>query len=324
MPPKKGRKRGKKKQNNPNQAFVLPGEDAAGAGAGKEDIPEGDADDLDLVSEDAQLELSKRLGGMTLPQITDISDDAHKFWDTQPVSKLADEFTHGQDVQGPLDEPKTVADVRKEPYVLSELFEWAEVDVGTEPGIAEIYDLLNGHYVEDDDNMFRFDYSRDFLRWALQPPGWRRDWIVGVRLLKTKKLVAFISAVPATIVVYGRPTKMVEINFLCVHQKLRDKRLAPILIKEITRRVNLQDIWQASFTAGKVLPRPISRSQYHHRNLNPKKLIAVKFSHLGPNMTMARTIKLFRLPDKPQLQVNSFFSNPISLFGGFFLWGSFF
>jgi hypothetical protein len=32
---------------------------------------------------------------------------------------------------------------------------------------------------------------------------------------------------------------MVEINFLCVHKRLRSKRLAPVLIKEITRRVNL-------------------------------------------------------------------------------------
>jgi glycylpeptide N-tetradecanoyltransferase len=38
--------------------------------------------------------------------------------------------------------------------------------------------------------------------------------------------------------------KMVEINFLCVHKKLRSKRLAPVLIKEITRRVNLKGIWQ--------------------------------------------------------------------------------
>jgi len=37
---------------------------------------------------------------------------------------------------------------------------------------------------------------------------------------------------------------MVEINFLCVHKKLRSKRLAPVLIKEITRRVNLKGIWQ--------------------------------------------------------------------------------
>ncbi len=37
---------------------------------------------------------------------------------------------------------------------------------------------------------------------------------------------------------------MVEINYLCVHKKLRSKRLGPVLIKEITRRVNMQNIWQ--------------------------------------------------------------------------------
>jgi hypothetical protein len=33
---------------------------------------------------------------------------------------------------------------------------------------------------------------------------------------------------------------------------------------------------------------------YHHRSLNPKKLIEVGFSHLGARMTMARTIKLYK------------------------------
>ena len=37
---------------------------------------------------------------------------------------------------------------------------------------------------------------------------------------------------------------MVEINFLCIHSKLRQHRLAPVLIREITRRVNQNDIWQ--------------------------------------------------------------------------------
>lgn len=35
--------------------------------------------------------------------------------------------------------------------------------------------------------------------------------------------------------------------------------------------------------------------------MNPKKLIDVGFSHLGPRMTMARTIKLYKVPEKPQL-----------------------
>ena len=147
--------------------------------------------------------------------------------------------------------------------------------------------------------MCRFDYSRDFLRWALLPPGWRSEWHVGVRVSKTGKLMGFISAVPANIRIYEKTQRMVEINFLCVHKKLRSKRLAPVLIKEITRRVNLVGIFQAVYTAGVVLPRPVSSCRYWHRNLNPKKLIEVKFSHLGKNMTMQRTLKLYKLPNEP-------------------------
>jgi len=102
--------------------------------------------------------------------------------------------------------------------------------------------------------------------------------------------------------VHGKNIEMVEINFLCVHKKLRDKRLAPVLIKEITRRVNLQNIWQAVYTAGKLLPGAISSARYWHRSLNPKKLIDIGFSHLQPRMTMTRTVKLYSLPKVPALQ----------------------
>lgn len=31
--------------------------------------------------------------------------------------------------------------------------------------LEDLYQLLNENYVEDDDNMFRFDYSKAFLKW---------------------------------------------------------------------------------------------------------------------------------------------------------------
>eukprot|EP00803_Ostreobium_quekettii_P006619 evm.model.scf_166.19 EVM.evm.TU.scf_166.19 scf_166:125279-130745(+) len=65
-------------------------------------------------------------------------------------------------------------------------------------------------------------------------------------------------------------------------------------------RVNLHDIWQAAYTAGVVLPTPVATCRYWHRSLNPKKLIDVGFSKLGHRMTMARTIKLYRLPESPR------------------------
>ena len=64
-----------------------------------------------------------------------------------------------------------------------------------------MYTLLAENYVEDDDNMFRFDYSTEFLKWALLPPGQYSDWIVGVRVATTKKLVGFITGIPVHLMV---------------------------------------------------------------------------------------------------------------------------
>lgn len=134
--------------------------------------------------------------------------------------------------------------------------------------------------MEDDDNMFRFDYSVEFLQWALNMKNFHKEWIFGVRGGKKNKLYGFISGIPIHVNVRGKDILMAEINFLCVHRSLRTKRLAPVLIKEVTRRVNLHNIWQALYTAGIVIPKPISKTTYWHRSLNPKKLLDVGFSSL--------------------------------------------
>ena len=86
-----------------------------------------------------------------------------------------------------------------------------------------------------------------------------QQWHTGVRVVSNNKLVGFISAVPAHIKVFDKHVKMVEINYLCVHKKLRAKRVAPVLIKEITRRVNLTGVFQAVYTAGVILPTPVGK-----------------------------------------------------------------
>uniref|UniRef100_A0A1D1XGR6 Glycylpeptide N-tetradecanoyltransferase n=1 Tax=Anthurium amnicola TaxID=1678845 RepID=A0A1D1XGR6_9ARAE len=220
----------------------------------------------------------------------------HRFWETQPVGQFKDvgDLTLPE---GPIDPPTSLSEVKAEPYTLPNSYEWSTCDISADAVATEIYNLLTANYVEDDENMFRFNYSLEFLRWALRPPGYYRAWHIGVRVRSSKKLVAFISGVPARIRVRNDVVRMAEINFLCVHKKLRSKRLAPVMIKEVTRRVHLEDIWQAAYTAGVILPTPITTTQYWHRSLNPKKLIDVGFSRLGPRMTMSRTIKLYKLPD---------------------------
>lgn len=261
----------------------------------EKDVVDGEVDTDGKAQASASINQLKAFQQMILdtPRVAE-PEKKYVFWETQPVPKLGEEISN--DINEPVEGDKE--EIREEPFSLPSGFIWDTLDLGNEKILKELYLLLNENYVEDDDNMFRFDYSPEFLLWALRPPGWKMTWHCGVRVASNKKLVGFISAVPAHIKIYDKDIHMVEINFLCVHKKLRSKRVAPVLIREITRRVNLEGIFQAVYTAGIVLPKPVGTCRYWHRSINPKKLIDVKFSHLKRNMTMQRTIKLYKLPEQ--------------------------
>ncbi|KAI9634584.1 Glycylpeptide N-tetradecanoyltransferase [Dioszegia hungarica] len=233
----------------------------------------------------------------------------HKFWKTQPVPQTlsGSSFAMMAMEEGPIDPIKTVEEVRQEPLPLPSGFEWSLIDIKNDVQCEEVYSLLSENYVEDDDAMFRFRYSKEFLLWSaltfrsLTAPGYHPDWHIGVRVQKTGKLVAFISGILVDIRVRSKTFPSAEINFLCVHKKLRAKRLTPVLIKEVTRRVNLRGVWQAIYTAGIVLPTPIGTSRYYHRNLNPPKLVDIGFSSLPRSMTIARLVKQLAVPTAPSL-----------------------
>ena len=127
----------------------------------------------------------------------DTADKKHAFWDTQPVPALSDELAVvPPEEHGPIDPPDLAA-VKKEPYTLPPSFVWADVNLDDDAEANELYSLLHENYVEDGDQMFRFDYSIAFLRWALQPPGFRREWHVGVRVALAPHRVALVQVAHA-------------------------------------------------------------------------------------------------------------------------------
>lgn len=92
---------------------------------------------------------------------------SYKFWSTQPVPRFDEK---GQMVEGPI---KVINpdEVPKQPDPLLEGFEWVTLDLTDEKELQELYELLTNHYVEDDNAMFRFNYSRSFLDWYVSPSG---------------------------------------------------------------------------------------------------------------------------------------------------------
>jgi glycylpeptide N-tetradecanoyltransferase len=65
------------------------------------------------------------------------------------------------------------------------------------------------------------------------------------------------------------------------------------------------------YTSGKTLPTPFTRATYYHRSINPKKLIEVRFSALGPNQTLAMVKKLYSIPDEPTIELRPMNKNDV-------------
>lgn len=221
----------------------------------------------------------------------------HKFWKTQPVTKPTDAF----EMEGPIEPNVTRDQVRQEPYPLPSEFEWSPIDIDDATELREVYDLLSANYVEDIDSSLRFNYSPEFLNWVLKHPGYHKSWHVGVRVKNTRKLVAFISAIPHELRVREQAYPSAEVNFLCVHKKLRSKRLTPVLIKEVTRQCHLLGIFQAIYTGGIVIPTPIACARYYHRTINAEKLLDIGFSGLRPGQSREAYVKQFSLPQSTKV-----------------------
>jgi len=188
----------------------------------------------------------------------------HEFWNKQPVPQ--DKVVFEKD--GEIDSSR---ELRYEKNPLPEGYEWSSCTV------EELCEFLKENYIRDD--FFEFHYSKELVKWAIQPPGYRDEWNLAIRKKNDKKLVSFMSGIPLRVRANEKTLNMLQINFLCVSEQLRDSKFTPILIGELKRRMNLQDIWQAVYTVVKRLPTPIAKVKYWHRLINVKKLNRVGFSN---------------------------------------------
>jgi glycylpeptide N-tetradecanoyltransferase len=89
----------------------------------------------------------------------------YKFWQTQPVPKF------GESSEKIVEGPFKIIDIEQVPKVPGPLvdgFEWVTMDLLQDEEIEEVFQLLSGHYVEDEEAMFRFNYSKSFLKWFVR------------------------------------------------------------------------------------------------------------------------------------------------------------
>jgi glycylpeptide N-tetradecanoyltransferase len=218
---------------------------------------------------------------------------AHKstFWKNLPVPKL-DEFI-GKD--GEIEGDKLVENIRAEPYILPAGYEFYTLNIELDSDVQDIISFLQNNYIEDQSGKFRLWYTAEFLKWTLRH---QSDLHIGVRIIQTKKIVGFIAGSVINTKINQTEMKMGEVNFLCVHPKLRTKGLAQLLIREITRRINLKGIFKAFYTADRYMPKPFCSSKFFHRALNLDKLLETTFCNLGEEVDREKMVKYYKITDK--------------------------
>jgi len=69
---------------------------------------------------------------------------------------------------GPIEADTPYDQIQKDPYPLPSSFTWCSVNIEDKKELTELYTLLTENYVEDDDALFRFDYSSEFLKWYIK------------------------------------------------------------------------------------------------------------------------------------------------------------
>jgi glycylpeptide N-tetradecanoyltransferase len=127
-----------------------------------QDLGVGSSDPNKVAADFKKLNLEDILAGLASSG-KNVKDMAgYKFWQTQPVPKLGEKGRIEK--EGPIRETDLNL-VRKEPYPMAEGYEWVTMDMLNDEELKEVFDLLYGHYVEDDEAMFRFNYSKSFLKW---------------------------------------------------------------------------------------------------------------------------------------------------------------
>jgi glycylpeptide N-tetradecanoyltransferase len=188
-------------------------------------------------------------------------------------------------------------------------YEWVEFDPTNDQDIHTMTNFLNKHYQK-----FDKEYKPNYLKWLFTPPTIKQykrlenipvsTWFVGV-MSNTGVLVGLITARPTIYRIDEKYIQTFTIDFLCTHKQLRKKRLAPVLIKEMYKRLStFQYDIGAWFVSNTHLPfnSTVKTSQILFRPLTLEKLSKTLFSGLSQGQLITLQQKYENIQPTDDLQ----------------------
>lgn len=217
----------------------------------------------------------------------------YKFWNTQPVTKLNEIVT----LDGQIESDKPIENISSVMQELPPDFEWCTFDLSNKDDCSNVATFLDKYYVEDSEHTFRLHYTPDLIGWIYGETDGTKVIAIGVRVCKNNMIVGFICGRVTKVQVNKNKLDLIEVNLLCIHPHIRNKKLTPVLIKELTRRFNLLGYSKALYTSNNYLPTPILTTNYYHKAINVQILYDTGFIKLDKSTVLKNVKKAHKLPE---------------------------
>jgi glycylpeptide N-tetradecanoyltransferase len=241
---------------------------------------------------------------------------SHTFWDKQPVSNNTKKFG--------IINKKCLKRTNNKQIELPDGLKWKTLNINSEKDLKVITSFLNKYY-NFNDNLVSLKYTTKLVKWCLdyditdfnlKSIKTTSDWNIGI--VQENKIIGFISAVPIYLSIKGNNYLTAEINFLCVHTKLRKLGVAPLLINELIRLVRTTNpkLLVAPIFTSKNLPfNKIFEARYLFRFLNIDKLRRINYcekeNHKNYEITINNKINIQVMNDSHIQQAYNIFKKNI-------------
>ena len=124
-----------------------------------------------------------------------------------------------------------------------------------------------------------------------------------IRSTNNKKIMGIATGDIKKYVINGQTVKLIEGNFMCVHKKLRNKRVAALLLLEQMRRHRAMGIPHGMYTSEHSMPTPFATTHFMNRFINPSKLAEVKYTNMPAFTSFKEFDKKYALPKKETIKI---------------------
>jgi len=215
----------------------------------------------------------------------------YNFWNTQPVTQLDTIATLPKIIDKEFGYDK----MNKMYYP----YEWKDFDLNNDIELDSIVKFLNkNYYDQDQDNKnkkikFVPVFTKEYIKLILGNKG----QILGITTNKNNKIIigGLVCLSVRNMQLFDLTTEVCNVMYMLIHKSLREKQIAELMIKEITRKLTLKGIKVGMFSTYEYIPTPICEISEYQRPINYQKLYDLGFATLENKNELNIAIREYKI-----------------------------